>query len=360
MRKHQQKIMQAACAFIILTLLVLQPALAQEGWKIHDLNRPAPTVVTPGAQNLPVPPPSDAVVLFDGTDLSEWEATDGSETMWVLKDGVMESVAGAGYIQTRKAFGDVQLHIEWASPSNVIGNSQGRGNSGVFLMGKYEVQVLDSYNNPTYPDGQAGAVYGQSPPLVNASRGPGEWQTYDIIFRRPRFNTAGKVISPARVTVLHNGVLVQDNFELWGGTEWQKYYPYEPHADKLPLAFQDHGNPVRFRNIWLRELDEGHIGMSHGMLSMDEVSLDDAQLNAVMGRYTNSNGGQYEVIQDEDGHLIFIQTSGRPFRMLARSATTFELSKTAGLITFEKDDEGNITGFLFEMGGGRYPAKRAN
>jgi hypothetical protein len=155
-----------------------------------------------------------------------------------------------------RAFGDVQLHIEWATPSPARGSGQARGNSGVFLMGRYEVQVLDSYQNRTYPDGQAAAIYGQYPPLVNASRPPGEWQTYDIVFRRPRFDANGALVSPARMTVFHNGVLVQDDVELTGPSGHQSRPPYERHADRLPIRLQDHGDPVRFRYIWVRELPE--------------------------------------------------------------------------------------------------------
>ena len=174
---------------------------------------------------------------------------------WRIVDGAMEVVAGTGGIQTREDFGDVQLHVEWMSPAPPRGTDQDRGNSGVFFMGMYEVQVLDSWENVTYADGQAAALYGQYPPLVNASRKPGEWQSYDIVFRRPRFDASGKVTSPARVTVLHNGVLVQDNVELTGPTGHYSRPPYAAHADRLPVSLQDHGHPVRFRNFWVRSLE---------------------------------------------------------------------------------------------------------
>ena len=174
---------------------------------------------------------------------------------WRIVDGAMEVVAGTGGIQTRESFGDVQLHVEWMSPAPPRGTDQDRGNSGVFFMGMYEVQVLDSWENVTYADGQAAALYGQYPPLVNASRKPGEWQSYDIVFRRPRFDGSGKVTSPARVTVLHNGVLVQDNVELTGPTGHYARPPYSAHADRLPISLQDHGHPVRFRNFWVRTLE---------------------------------------------------------------------------------------------------------
>ncbi|MDD5327634.1 MAG: DUF1080 domain-containing protein [Phycisphaerae bacterium] len=223
-------------------------------WKVHDTSRPLPAVITPAEQ--PGRPPSDAVILFDGKDLSNWVSEkDGGPAKWKVENGFLEAVKKTGNIRTKQAFGDCQLHIEWASPAEVNGASQDRGNSGVFLMSKYEVQVLDSYDNITYADGQAGAVYGQNPPLVNASRPPGQWQSYDIIFHRPVFKL-GLVVKPATITVLQNGVLVQDNFEIKGATVWKKRAKYSPHADKMPLMLQDHDQPVRYRNIWLRELPE--------------------------------------------------------------------------------------------------------
>jgi hypothetical protein len=206
---------------------------------------PPGKVIDPGQ---PGEAPSDAIVLFDGKDLSKWN---GGEK-WIVKDGY--AVAHGGGIATKQPFGSCQLHLEWATPQKVEGRGQGRGNSGVYLMGKYEVQILDSYDNETYFDGQAGAVYKQHPPLVNACRKPGEWQTYDIIFNAPEFDESGKLVKPASVTALHNGVLIQNHFELTGGTFWHKPPEYTAHPAKLPLHLQYHGNPVRFRNIWIREL----------------------------------------------------------------------------------------------------------
>ena len=225
-----------------------------EKWAIHDLGRPLPPVIDPGPAGQPVAAPSDAVVLFDGKDLSSWEDGKGGPANWKVEGGYMEVVAKTGSIRTKKGFGDCQLHVEWMTPSTVLGEGQERGNSGVFLMDIYEVQVLDSYDNGTYADGQAAAIYGQYPPLFNASRKPGEWQTYDIVFHRPRFGTDGQLVEPARLTVFHNGVLVHDNDVLTGPTAHKARPPYKAHADKLPLSLQDHGNPVRYRNIWLREL----------------------------------------------------------------------------------------------------------
>ena len=207
-----------------------------------------PKVLTPGAA--PGDPPSDAIILFDGKDLTK-EFVDAEE--WTVADGVA-TVAGKKSVKTRRSFGSCQLHLEWATPAKVSGTGQGRGNSGAYLMNIYEVQILDSYENETYFDGQAASIYKQTPPLVNVSRKPGEWQTYDIIFTAPKFADDGKLVSPAYVTVLHNGVLVQNHFELEGGTYFDRPPAYAKHAPKLPLQLQNHGNPMRFRNIWIREL----------------------------------------------------------------------------------------------------------
>jgi len=235
------------------------PMLPGLPWHVHDPARPHPPVVTPGA--IPGAPPSDAVVLFDGRDLAHWAQRGtgaGNTTLvdpkWVVRDGYFETGTRTGALYSRESFGDVQLHIEWASPAIVSGNSQGRGNSGVFLMGLYEVQVLDSYDNKTYADGTAGAIYGQWPPLVNAARKPGEWQTYDIVFEGPRFEN-GKVVKPAFETVIWNGVVVHNHKELMGPTIYRSIASYAtPHASELPLMLQDHNNPVRYRNIWVRRL----------------------------------------------------------------------------------------------------------
>ena len=218
---------------------------ARAGEWVSGIVWPEPKVVDPG----PVGgPPSDAVVLFDGHDMSAWE----EGTDWPVKDGY---VVTAGHdIHTKQPFGDCQLHVEWATPEKVVGHGQQRGNSGVILMGLYEIQVLDSYDNPTYFDGQAAAVYKQRPPLVNACRKPGQWQTYDVLFEAPRFDGGGKLARPAYVTVLQNGVLVQNHFQIQGTTAWEKAPKYTAHAAKLPLTLQYHQNPVRFRNIWIREV----------------------------------------------------------------------------------------------------------
>jgi hypothetical protein len=250
----------AATGLFGLALLAQAPpgnrAAELQKWPVHDEARPMPPVVDPGPAGPPAPVPADAAVLFDGKDLSGWTTAKGAPAKWIVRDGYMEAVKGAGSIQTTRAFGDCQLHVEWASPSPPVGSGQDRGNSGVFLMNMYEVQVLDSYQARTYADGMAAALYGQYPPLVNVTRKPGEWQTYDIVFRAPRFDANGAVVSPARMTVFHNGVLVHDAQELTGPTAHKARPPYKAHADKLPIGLQDHSHPVRFRNIWIRDLQE--------------------------------------------------------------------------------------------------------
>lgn len=218
-----------------------------------ELWEPQPRIITPGEKYGDVP--SDAIVLFDGKDLSSWLGADGAVAKWSVKDGIMTVAPGAKDIKTKQEFGDVQLHIEWRTPVEVDPSkvSQARGNSGIFLQDRYEVQVLDNYNNKTYANGQAGSVYKQHIPLVNACKKPGEWQAYDIIFLAPRFNREGRVIDPARLTVIHNGVLVQNNISLWGPTTYIGMPVYQEHG-KAPIHLQDHGNLVSYRNIWLREL----------------------------------------------------------------------------------------------------------
>ncbi len=231
------------------------PFLPGSKFRVHDGHRPQPDIVTPGhaTENAILTAPSDAVVLFDGKDLSHWRTGNGGPITWKLVDGDMEVVRGSGDIYSREEFGDCQLHLEWRAPAEVHGNGQGRGNSGLFFFGVYEIQVLDNYDNPTYADGIAGAVYGQSPPLVNACRKPGEWQTYDVIFNAPRFKD-GHVEKRAYVTVIHNGVVIQAHTELIGQTSHRTVGEYHPHPEKGPIKLQDHGDPVRFRNIWVRDL----------------------------------------------------------------------------------------------------------
>ena len=224
-------------SFVLLALVAL-------GTRALAADPPEPKVVDPG------PPPADALVLFDGKDLAHWKGENGSDAKWIVKDGYVE-VNGTGSILTKEEFGDVQLHVEWAAPSKVEGDGQGRGNSGVYLQGRYEIQVLDSYHNKTYPHGQAGSFYDNFAPLVNVSRKPGEWQTYDIIFQAPKASTDGKSVEPGYFTVLHNGVLVQNHVPVKNSTTASAL---KGHAATGPLVLQDHGNPVHFRNIWIRRL----------------------------------------------------------------------------------------------------------
>src|SRR5579859_3705137 len=256
-------------------------------WAVHDHNRPQPKLVTPGtfsSQEQPGKPPSDAVILFDGTDLSKWEADEGEgvPTKWVVKNGAMECVPGSGYIRTREKFGDCQLHVEWSAPTKVQGESQGRGNSGVFLMGLVEIQVLDNYDNPTYADGFAASVYGVNPPMANALRPPGEFQTYDIIFRRPVYKN-GKEIDPGYVTVFENGVLMQDHTRLEGPTGHMARSKPGAFPEAGPLKLQDHGNPVRYRNVWYRPLPPRAIeGGTDGYLTTEAALAKRSEIAAMI------------------------------------------------------------------------------
>lgn len=223
---------------------IAPPVTAQE--YLSGIEWQRPPIVQPGKTD--DAPPSDAVVLFGGEDASEWK----NSSSWKVEDGVL--ISGKGMITSEKEFGDCQLHIEWSAPTPPQGTSQGRGNSGLFLMGKYELQILDSYDNETYFDGQAGAIYKQTPPMANATRPPGEWNTYDVIWTAPRFKEDGSLESPAYITALHNGVLILNHFALLGDTPYNRPPRYEAHGPTGPIALQDHGNPVRFRNIWVREI----------------------------------------------------------------------------------------------------------
>ena len=242
---------------------------AKHAWAVHDMNRPRPAIITAD----PGKPPSDAVVLFDGSSLDAWLDKDGQPCKWkIVEGGVMEVVPGTGESQTKAAFGDCQLHIEFATPVKVEGSSQGRGNSGVFLMGMHEIQVLDCYDNDTYPDGQCSSVYAENPPLVNVCRKPGEFQTYDIIFHQPIWD-GDTLKHPATVTVIHNGVVTQDNWEFEGLSTHCQRKPLKPYATKLPLKLQDHHNPMRFRNIWIREIPSRYANTTHGGPAANEADV---------------------------------------------------------------------------------------
>jgi hypothetical protein len=321
---------------VSLAALLAVPALAaaqDTPWRQHDLSRPRPPVVSSAAE--PGAPPSDAVVLFDGTSLAAWRGNKGAEAArWVVRDGYMEAAPGTGAIQTAAPLGDMQLHVEWAAPTPVKGRGQGRGNSGVIIMGLYEVQILDSYENTTYADGQAAAVYGQYPPLVNASRPPGAWQSYDIVFRGPRWNAAGALTRRARLTVFHNGVLVQDNVQLWGGTAWLRHARYAPHPDKLPLVLQDHSNPVRFRNIWMRALPDEPATPPRAGIASDLRRVPPAQLRAYAGTYRTADGESCRVIfvNGRLGLSIFDRPDTMPLVTAANGEFTFQ--ETAGRVRF--------------------------
>lgn len=234
------------------------PFIPGTQWHVHDGTRPQPRIVTSGGSfSHQAPPPSDAIVLFDGTDLSKWQLGNGRPASWKVENGYMEVAPKTGSIRTKDKFADFQLHIEFATPVKVEGSSQGRGNSGILMNGVYEVQVLDCWENPTYPDGQAGALYGQIPPLVNASKQPGTWQTYDIIWESPRWDENKNLVKKANVTVIHNGVVLHHKREYAGTTPHQQNGSYKnPHAPEMFIELQDHNNPMRFRNIWLRKLGE--------------------------------------------------------------------------------------------------------
>jgi hypothetical protein len=234
------------------------PQLPGQKWKVHDMERPRPVKVTPGPP-VPAAPPADAIVLFDGKDLSQWEQVvrgrdGGVQTpKWKVENGYIEIVPKTGRIRTKQHFGDCQLHVEWQIPPEAKGNGQAIGNSGVELMSRYEIQVLESADHLTYADGGAGAIYGVWPPLVNPTRPQGEWNSYDIFFEAPRFE-GDKLVKPAYITVLFNGVLVQHHKDYLGTTIWRRLGTYTPHPPEQPLSLQDHSQPVRFRNIWIRKL----------------------------------------------------------------------------------------------------------
>ena len=336
-----------------LNLQVL--AQLPSGWKSHDMARPRPPVVRPAELSLPVPPPSDAMVLFDGHDLSRWRSLDGGPAGWKVENGYMEVSKSAGSIRTKEIFGDVQLHLEWSVPQSDEGG-QVAGNSGLYLMGQYEVQILNSYQTETYADGQAGALYGQFPPLVNASRSPGAWQSYDIVFRRPRFDPNGGLLQRARVTLFHNGVLAQDSTELVGPTDWLQPKPYTSHPDQLPMMLQNHGSPNRFRNIWVRRLREyaepGPAGPVKPIIPMSAE-----QLAAYTGTYEYERGGEL-VIWFEDGVLLTSPYASKRLELVPRSQREFELRWTAAHFVFDLDSKGHPTALTFHIGGETRQAQR--
>ncbi len=330
-------------------------------WKQHDIRRPRPPVVEPAAGPIEARPPRDAVVLFDGSNLDAWKSPDGGPARWKVADQAMEAVPGAGPIETRRRFGDLQLHLEWATPSPAHGKGQDRGNSGVFLMGQFEIQVLDSYQADTYADGQAGAIYGQYPPLANASRPPGEWQSYDIAFRRPRFDAAGKLLEPARVTVFHNGILVQNNEEPFGPTSWLKWLPYEHAGDRGPIALQDHDHPVRYRNIWLRELPERPAPTAEILARPKVIGLPAAILDQYAGQYLldpKPSAPKATIAREGDHLTVSFPFRPEPLTLEAISETEFDMPDTYGRFSFLKDANGRVSGVVFRIGDSERNLKR--
>jgi hypothetical protein len=326
------------------------------GWKQHDMKRPLPPIVDPGESLSQAAPPSDAVVLFDGTSLDAWRSGDGGPVKWILRDGAMEPVEGGGYAYSAQGFADCQLHIEWASPAIPKGKSQNRGNSGVFLQSQFEVQILDSFDNVTYADGQAASIYGQYPPMANVSRKPGQWQSYDILFRAPKYKEDGSLLEPARLTLMHNGVFVQDNVKPLGPTSWMQHHPYSNRTGKIPIGLQDHGNPVRFRNIWVRELPSEKIEQPTEPYDPLVVELNDSQIAGLVGKYKRQGGGSYEVLR-KDGKMYFTQ-GGPLMEMIPHSRLEFGLRYTAGLLEFKLDEAGKAQSLRFEMGGSLSQATR--
>lgn len=332
-------------------------ASAQDGtWEVHDRGRPNPPVVTPA--ETPGGLPSDAKVLFDGHNLDSFQSVKGGPAPWKVVDGVLTEVPGTGSIETKEPLGDCQLHVEWATPNPPQGEDQMRGNSGVIMMGMFEIQVIDSYNAKTYADGQAGAIYGQYPPLVNASRAPGVWQTYDIIFRGPRFDEQGKLIRRTRVTLIHNGVVVQDATQLTGPTAYHNRPPYFKVPSSAPLVLQEHGTTVRFRNIWVRELPE-----EREVLPANSFVV----LHPEPSRFAEY-AGEY---QSKDSHLTIKSSEGKvsgeysgansrgkvenSMELLPISEDAFVAHQALGLdavrIEFTRDSSGHVVSAVAFLGG---------
>lgn len=331
-------------------------------WRQHDVNRPKPPVIEPPDNAIAARPPRGAVVLFDGSNLHAWQSRRGRPARWKVGDGYMETVPGAGPIETKQKFGDIQLHVEWSAPNPPRGKSQDRGNSGVFLMGDFEVQVLDSYKAETYADGQAGAIYGQYPPLFNASRPPGEWQAYDIAFRRPRFDESGKLVEPARMTVFHNGILVQNNEEPFGPTSWLKWLPYKDEGGRGPISLQDHDHPVRYRNVWLLEMPERPAPTARDLERPKIITLSTDVLDRYVGQYLmNARPGSPKATIAREGRHLTVSFPFRPqpLELEPMSETEFDMPFTDGRFTFHKDEQGRVTGVLFRVAEGKMEMKKA-
>ena len=320
-----------------LLMSLIFVALLAANWSADEyksgIDWPEPAIVDPGDS---ARPPSDAIVLFDGKSLAAFE---GGEN-WIIENDY--AIVSKNGITSKQSFGDCQLHLEFATPAEVSGEGQGRGNSGVYFMGKYELQILDSFENKTYADGSAGAIYGQYPPLVNVTRPPGEWQFYDIVYTAPRFGAEGKLLSPVRLTVFHNGVLIQNNVELTGPTSWLERAPYRIHPEKQPLALQDHGNPVRFRNIWVREL---------GKPGRKEFTPPPALLDSYAGKYDS-----IEIVRE--GDQLAASLSGVRFSLFAESPTKFFAKTTDVQIEFPAGGKGKADRLIWSVGEGVNTAMR--
>jgi hypothetical protein len=331
-------------------------------WRQHDMHRPKPPVVEPAEGGIAARSPTDAIVLFDGTGLEAWKSRFGGPARWKVADGVLETVPGAGMIETKASFGDVQLHVEWAAPKPPVGVGQDRGNSGVFLMGQFEIQVLDSYRADTYADGQAGAIYGQYPPLFNAARPPGEWQTYDVAFRRPRFDRSGKLIESARITLFHNGILVQNNEEPFGPTSWLESEPYDAsRGERGPIALQDHDHPVRYRNIWLRELPERAAPSAADLARPKTIKLAPEVLDRYAGQYAlndKADAPRATIAREGDHLTLSLPFRTRPLRLEPTSERRFEMPSTDGEFTFLTDAADRVTGVHFRVADGERDWKR--
>ncbi|CAN5672347.1 hypothetical protein BH11BAC3_BH11BAC3_03620 [soil metagenome] len=327
-------------------------------WKVHDMNRPRPQVIEPLNQNLPTPAPAGAIILFKAGDISAWKGSDSSGTpKWKLANDYMEIVPGTGAITSKERFGDIFLHAEWASPDDTTKHGQDRGNSGIYFMGKYEIQVLDSYQADTYADGQAGAIYAQYPPLFNACKPRGEWNAYDIAFRAPRFAKDGSLLSPARITVLHNGILIQDNMAYRGPSSWLKFYPYEAHADKLPITLQEHNGKVRFRNIWVLPIPA--LATPPEGYGDKTITVADADLDKYTGTYERANQNAPILVTKKDGKLYadFFWRKG-DLQLLPIAENEFALKETAGVVSFKMDASGVATSLVFRLGGDDMPAAK--
>lgn len=350
--------------FLVLFALISEILAGQNAgsaqniqWKIHDMSRPKPPVLQPLDQLLPAPVPQNAISLFDGSGFSNWVGSDNGNPKWKIEKDYMEIVPGTGAIQTKESFGDVFLHVEWASPDEPDRKGQDRGNSGIFFMGMYELQVLDSYQADTYADGQAGALYGQAPPRFNVCKPRGQWNAYDISFRRPRFSSDGKLLTKARITVIHNGILIQDNEEYWGPTSWLKFLPYKVHGDKLPISLQEHNGRVRFRNIWAVSLPElPGPDKSHGSKT---IRLNQKEIVKFTGIYNRPGTHAPITITMKNGKLFgdFFYRPG-PLELLPLNDHQFVLKETDGIVTFEMDNKGKVTGLVFHIGDDDMPAKK--